>query len=116
MATRTNPQTNTNQSLWEQLTSAMSRGITPYILLTAYAIVVPFLAITNLMADARPSLYGDILFVAMLGTFLLLHKAPVTKTYSYVVAGILLCVVLPYFGTLQPALYGRDDPDRHVLR
>ncbi|NJL34419.1 MAG: branched-chain amino acid ABC transporter permease [Chloroflexaceae bacterium] len=101
MATRTNPQTNTNQSLWEQLTSAMSRGITPYILLTAYAIVVPFLAITNLMADARPSLYGDILFVAMLGTFLLLHKAPVTKTYSYVVAGILLCVVLPYFGTFN---------------
>lgn len=93
--------TGTNQvetSFWSRL----GRGPFPYIIATIYAVIVPILAIGNLWADPRPSLIGDILFVLLLGTFLLLHKMPgLSMPYRLVVGGILLFGVMPYFGTLN---------------
>ncbi len=78
-------------------------GPLPHILMTLYAVVVPFLAIGNLQwIDPRPSLMGDILFVLLLGTFLMLHKMPgLVMAYRVAVTLLLLILVMPYFGTLN---------------
>ncbi len=93
--------TESDQSGWQQLKAQMGRGNTPYVLTTAYAVIVPLLAIINLQIDPRPSLLGDILFVLLLGTFLVLHKAAVSRSYKLSVGIVLLTLVLPYFGTLN---------------
>lgn len=80
----------------------MGRGITPYLLMTAYTIIIPALAILNLQTDPRPSLYGDILFVLFLGIFLLLYKLkPLSIVYRAVASLLLLLIVVPYFGTFN---------------
>lgn len=88
--------------VWEKIKIVMSRGMTPYALMTAYAIFIPWLAITSMKADPRPSLYTDILFVLFLGIFLLLHKLTVlARVYRLVVGLLLLLFVMPYFGTFN---------------
>jgi branched-chain amino acid transport system permease protein len=94
-------ETESSQSTWQALKERMSQGATPYILMTAYAVIVPLLAIINMLINPRPTLLGDILFVLLLGTFLLLHKAPLSNQYKLTVGIILLGVVMPYFGTLN---------------
>ncbi len=77
------------------------QGPALYALVTAYLVIVPSLAIGNMMSNPRPSLIADILFLGLLGSFLVLHKAPVATTYKGVAAAILLGAVLPFFGTFN---------------
>jgi branched-chain amino acid transport system permease protein len=99
--------TENTQGVWEQLKTTLSRGITPYVLLTVYAIVVPVLAIANMWNNPRPTLLGDILFVLMLGTLLMLNQAKMlSPVYRWTVAGIYLLLIMPYFGTLNQFYMG----------
>ncbi len=105
MATTTEIQS--NQGLWGQLKTWMSSGLTPYILMTVYAIVVPILAIGNMWNNPRPSLLGDILFVLLIGTVLLLNRLWIlSPSYRWTVAAIYLLLILPYFGTLNQFYMG----------
>jgi branched-chain amino acid transport system permease protein len=97
----TTSENQTSQNTWQRLKEQMSQGYTPYVLVTAYAVIIPLLSILNMMADPRPSLYGDVLFVLFLGTFLVLHKAPVSTTYKVTVGVLVLTLVMPYFGTFN---------------
>jgi branched-chain amino acid transport system permease protein len=99
--------TPSTQGFWEQLKTSLSRGITPYVLLTIYAVVMPILTIGNLWNNPRPTLLGDILFVLMLGTLLLLNRAKMlSPVYRWTVAGIYLLLIMPYFGTLNQFYMG----------
>lgn len=89
------------QQQWQALTALMTRGKMPYILVGTYVVLVPLLAIGNLLIDPRPSLIGDVLFVLLLGSFLVIHKARITRSAKLGIGLPLLLVVLPYFGTLN---------------
>lgn len=80
----------------------LKQGYNAYIVTTAYAIIISALAILNMWNDPRPSLIGDALFVAMLGTFLVMHKMPgLSMTYQRGLLAVMIVGVLPYFGTLN---------------
>jgi branched-chain amino acid transport system permease protein len=99
--------TQSTQGSEGRLMAWLGRGITPYVLMTAYAVVVPILAIANMWDNPRPTLLGDILFVLLLGTLLLLNRAKMlAQPYRWAVAGIYLLLVLPYFGTLNQFYMG----------
>lgn len=102
MATTSKTQSNqSSQSSWQQLKTQMSQGSTPYILVTAYAIVVPLVAILNLLFDLASPLITDVLFVLLLGVFLVIHKSVISDTYKLVLAVVLLAFVVPWFGMLN---------------
>jgi branched-chain amino acid transport system permease protein len=102
MATSTETTGSQQQSLWQKLKALLSLGPIPYVLVTAYVVIVPYLAISNLLEDPRPSTYGDFLFVLLMGTFLVLNKATaVSIKYRAAIGAILLLFVMPYFGTLN---------------
>lgn len=94
----TDTQPGSSEGLWNMLRAEAGRGIIPYLLVTAYALVVT----TLLLLDPATSLRTDILFVLFLGVMLTLYKVPLAVVYKLVMAIALLGVAMPYFGTLNP--------------
>mgnify|MGYP005838060949 CR=1 FL=1 len=94
----TNPQPNLPVGAWGQLRTQMSRGIRPYILISAYALIVT----TLLFQNPATSRNTDILFVLFLGIMLLIYKVSLAPSFKLVLALLFLGVALPYFGTLNP--------------
>lgn len=97
MAT-TDQQSGVPTSVWEQIKTQMQRGVTPYVLVTAYALIVSVLLFRN----PATSLFTDLLFVLFLGLMLSIYKATLAPAYKVVMALALLGVVMPTFGTLNP--------------
>ncbi len=96
--------TSENTSTTATPTAASNRllqGPLLYGLVTAYIVLVSILAIANMMRDARPSLLADILFLGLLGSLLVLHKAPVSRTYKGVAFAALVGIIFPFFGTFN---------------
>lgn len=93
--------TSENTTTTASAANPLMQGPLLYGLITAYLVIVPSLAITNMMRDPRPSLLADALFLGMLGSLLLLHKAPVSSTYKGVAFALLVGIVFPFFGTFN---------------
>lgn len=97
MAT-TDRQSNVPATAWGQIKAQINRGVTPYVLISAYALIITALMLLN----TATSLFTDILFVLFLGIMLVIHKATVSPIYKLSVALIAMGFVLPYFGTANP--------------
>ncbi len=98
----TGNQTTTSAAAQNGFVTWLKQGYNASIVTTAYAFIISALAILNMQNDPRPSLIGDVLFVAMLGTFFVMHKMPgLSLTYKRVLLAVMIVGVLPYFGTLN---------------
>lgn len=97
MATTDSP-TTTRAGFWGMIKTELSRGVVPYLLVTAYAVIVTLL----MLLDPATNLRTDVLFVLFLGSMLILHKVPLVPVYKLVMAIALLGIAMPYFGTLNP--------------
>jgi branched-chain amino acid transport system permease protein len=89
---------NSTASPWERLTAPLRRGPGAYVFLTAYALATTVL----LLANPRTSLITDIVFILFLLLVLAVYRTRVHLAYKVVVTALVLGVVLPYFGTLNP--------------
>ncbi|WP_129671281.1 branched-chain amino acid ABC transporter permease [Candidatus Chloroploca sp. Khr17] len=85
-------------NLWEQVKATLSRGPTGYSFLGLYAAICTWLLLTN----PRTSLNTDIAFALFLLLLLLIYRSQVALGFKVVLGGLMLFVVLPIFGTLNP--------------
>jgi branched-chain amino acid transport system permease protein len=85
-------------SAWERMTAPLRSGPTAYGFLGLYAAVCTWLLLTN----PRTSLGTDIVFVLFLLLVLLVYRSRVAVGFKLGMAAVLLGVVLPFFGTLNP--------------
>lgn len=93
MTTSTSP-----QSLWQRVTTSLSRGPTAYAFLVFYVLVCSFLLLTN----PRTELSTDIVFVLFMLSMLVAYRSRVAGWFKVVLGVFALGIVLPYFGTLNP--------------
>jgi branched-chain amino acid transport system permease protein len=87
-----------SESLWERVKATLGNGPTAYGFFSLYALVCTWLLITN----PRTSLGTDIAFVFTLLLVLLIYRSGVHVAFKIVLPALLLGLVLPYFGTLNP--------------
>jgi branched-chain amino acid transport system permease protein len=85
-------------SFWEQVKATLGRGPGGYAFFGLYAAICSFLLLTN----PRTSLRTDIIFIFFLLVVLLVYRSQVHVAFKGGLAFVLLGVVLPYFGTLNP--------------
>lgn len=85
-------------SLWERVKATLSTGPTAYGFFSLYAVVCTWLLLTN----PRTSLPTDLAFVFLLLLVMLVYRSGVALGFKLGLAVLLLGVVLPYFGTLNP--------------
>lgn len=87
-----------SESLWERVKATLGNGPTAYGFFSLYALVCTWLLITN----PRTSLGTDIAFVFTLLLVLLVYRSGVSMLFKLGLVAVLLGLVLPYFGTLNP--------------
>ncbi|NJN15242.1 MAG: branched-chain amino acid ABC transporter permease [Oscillochloris sp.] len=88
----------TSPGVWEQIKATLGRGPGAYAFLSLYAAATSFLLLTN----PRTSLGTDIVFILFLLLVLLIFRAQVALAFKIGALAVMLLVVLPYFGTLNP--------------
>jgi len=90
--------TTSTPSAWDQLKRGVTSGTGGYVFLSAYTLATTALLIFN----PRTSLSTDIVFILFLLLVLVVYRARVALGYKVAVVALVLGVVLPYFGTLNP--------------
>lgn len=85
-------------SAWEQVKARLGSGPSGYVFLSAYALIVSALLLSN----RRTSLTTDLIFIAFLLLILLVYRSQLGLWFKAAVSAATLGVVLPIFGTLNP--------------
>ena len=85
-------------SAWERLQASLSHGPTPYGLLGLYAAACSWLLLTN----PRTNLGTDVVCVLFLLLILVIYRTRVARAFKVALAVLMLGVVLPCFGALNP--------------
>jgi branched-chain amino acid transport system permease protein len=85
-------------SAWDRLRAGLSHGPTPYGFLGLYAAACTWLLLTN----PRTSLGTDVVFVLFLLLILVIYRTRVARGFKVALAVLMLGVVLPCFGALNP--------------
>lgn len=85
-------------SLWAQLRETAGRGPAPYVLIAAYAAIVSALLLLN----PTTGLGTDMVVVLFLLLMFVIYRAPTMLAFKLTLGTILLAVVMPVFGVLNP--------------
>ena len=94
----TNSQSPHQESWWDIAKGLLSQGILPYALLCVFSIGVTI----PLLLNPSSSLSTDLLFILFLGIVLTTYRAKIVLPFKLGLLGVLLGVILPYFGSLNP--------------
>lgn len=87
-----------SESVWERVKATLGQGPTAYGFMGLYAAVCTWLLITN----PRTSLSTDVAFVLFLLLILIVYRSQVALAFKIGLVVVMLGVVLPFFGTLNP--------------
>lgn len=87
-----------SESLWVQVKTVLSKGPPAYFFFGLYALISSVLLVSN----PRTSLTTDIIFVFFLLLVMLVYRSSVHKFFKHGVVLFQLCLVLPYFGVMNP--------------
>lgn len=85
-------------SLWSQLRATAGRGPAPYVLTLAYAAIVSALLLLN----PTTGLGTDMVVVLFLLLMFVVYRAPTMLAFKLTLGTILLGVIMPVFGVLNP--------------
>jgi len=96
--TADNRQTGQFASLWAQLRATAGRGPAPYVLTLAYATIVSALLLLN----PTTGLGTDMVVVLFLLLMFVIYRAPTMLAFKLTLGTILLGVIMPVFGVLNP--------------